>query len=353
MKILYGIQGTGNGHISRARAIYPLLKEIADVDILLSGYSAEIEPGFPVTFSKTGFGFTFGRNGGIDLTDSIIKARPLQLWQDINSLPVDDYEMVISDFEPVTAWAAKKKSIPCIGLSHQASFLSEDSPRPTRREWLGEMIFRYYAPTSHYIGFHYQSYDSYILTPVVRDEIRFGESSDRGHITMYLPAFSPEKLMPLLRKLPRKVQLFSKHVNESYMEGNVMVRPVDQESYTDSLLSCTLLVCGAGFESPSEALHIGKRLICIPMKQQYEQKCNAEALKKLGVCIVTNPHKELSGKVREVLNTPAPEPMYFPDVIPEVCSKIRHLYLSFYKKPALVFSPLRRSRKRAAVRQPV
>ena len=38
MKILYGVQGTGNGHIARARAMALALKERnADVDFLFSG----------------------------------------------------------------------------------------------------------------------------------------------------------------------------------------------------------------------------------------------------------------------------------------------------------------------------
>ena len=37
MRILYGIQGTGNGHISRALEVLPYLKKKASVDILISG----------------------------------------------------------------------------------------------------------------------------------------------------------------------------------------------------------------------------------------------------------------------------------------------------------------------------
>ena len=37
MKILYAIQGTGNGHLSRARDIIPILQKKGDVDILVSG----------------------------------------------------------------------------------------------------------------------------------------------------------------------------------------------------------------------------------------------------------------------------------------------------------------------------
>ena len=37
MKILYGIQGTGNGHISKAETIYPILKQYGEVDVMVSG----------------------------------------------------------------------------------------------------------------------------------------------------------------------------------------------------------------------------------------------------------------------------------------------------------------------------
>ena len=39
MRILYGVQGTGHGHISRARVILPKLREFAEVDVLISGYN--------------------------------------------------------------------------------------------------------------------------------------------------------------------------------------------------------------------------------------------------------------------------------------------------------------------------
>ena len=43
MKILYAIQGTGNGHISRARDIIPVLMQMGELDILISGTEAEVE----------------------------------------------------------------------------------------------------------------------------------------------------------------------------------------------------------------------------------------------------------------------------------------------------------------------
>jgi predicted glycosyltransferase len=53
MKVLYAIQGTGNGHIGRAREIVPILMKYADVDVLLSGTQADIRPQFPVRYKNT------------------------------------------------------------------------------------------------------------------------------------------------------------------------------------------------------------------------------------------------------------------------------------------------------------
>ena len=40
MKILYAIQGTGNGHLSRAIDVIPDLKKIVKVDVFVSGQSS-------------------------------------------------------------------------------------------------------------------------------------------------------------------------------------------------------------------------------------------------------------------------------------------------------------------------
>ena len=64
MKILYAIQGTGNGHLSRARDIIPVLKRIGEVDILISGKQADIGLPFPIKYKMHGLGFIFGKKGG-------------------------------------------------------------------------------------------------------------------------------------------------------------------------------------------------------------------------------------------------------------------------------------------------
>ena len=287
MKILFGIQGTGNGHISRSKEIVKELKKYAEVDVLLSGTQHEVDVGFEIKYKYPGLGYTFGKKGGIDYLDSFKTFNPLRLFSDIRALPVRDYGLVITDFEPVTAWACKKSRVPCIAVSHQAALLSPKTPRPKDKNAFQEMVLRWYAPGTSLIGLHFKEYDSFIKTPIIRSEVREIDAKNKGHYTVYLPSFDDKLLCRVLSKIDVPWQVFSKHYKgEPYREANVSVCAVDGEKFVESFSSCEGIITNAGFETPSEALYLGKKLMVIPMKRQYEQECNAEALKRLGVKVV-------------------------------------------------------------------
>jgi len=286
MKILYAIQGTGNGHISRAREIVPLLQQYGEVDLLVSGTQAEVSLSQPLKYKFHGFSFVFGTNGGVDkwATYKIMNTR--RLWHDIRSLPLKQYNLVINDFEPVSAWACRLQKIPSVSLSHQCSFISPKTPRPSK--WnVGEWLLRYYSPTTYHIGFHFERYDDFIHTPVIRSEIRDLQTTNLGHYTVYLPAYDDKMLTHLLKKTDKvQWQIFSKRQKTTVQDGNVKIFPVNNEAFNASLASCEGLLTGGGFEGPAEALFLQKKVLMIPMKNQYEQQCNALAASKLGVPVI-------------------------------------------------------------------
>src|ERR1700730_7496760 len=123
LKILYAIQGTGNGHLSRARDIIPLLQQKGDLDILISGTQADVELPYPIKYRFKGLCFIFGKKGGIDVLDTFRKSNLKRLFRAMKHLPVEEYGLVISDYDPVSAWACRMKHKPCIGLSHQAAVM--------------------------------------------------------------------------------------------------------------------------------------------------------------------------------------------------------------------------------------
>ncbi|MEJ7680294.1 MAG: glycosyltransferase family protein [Segetibacter sp.] len=146
MKILYAIQGTGNGHISRARDIIPVLQKNNEVDILISGSQTDVELPFPVKYKYHGLGFVFGKKGGVDIFESYKKSNLKVFFSEINCLPVQAYDLVINDFEPVSAWACFQKNKKCISLSHQASVLNKNVPQPKHTDRIGKAILKNMHP---------------------------------------------------------------------------------------------------------------------------------------------------------------------------------------------------------------
>lgn len=289
MKILYAIQGTGNGHITVAREVIPILKRRAEVDILLSGTQVDVGLPYEIKYRLHGLCFVFGKNGGIDYLETYKKSRIKKLFKEIQDLPVEDYDLVISDFEPVSAWACYLKNKMCIGFSHQAAVVKKGSPKPNKKDIIGKAVLKNYAPASPKYGFHFMPYDKNIFTPIIRKEIRELPVSNNGHFTVYLPAFSDKKILRLLELFPETMwEVFSKHSDVAYVHNNIHIRPVNNEEFIQSMVSSEGVLCGAGFQTPSEVLFLKKKLMVIPMKGQYEQQCNAAALKLLGVPVLKN-----------------------------------------------------------------
>lgn len=305
MRILFAIQGTGNGHISRAREIVPLLEQHGRVDLLISGTQADVTLDQALSYRFHGFSFVFGKRGSVNHWETYRQMNLFKLRKDIATLPLKQYNLIINDFEPVTAWACKIQGRPSVSLSHQASFISEKTPRPAGRFNWAELILRYYAPTTHHIGFHFKPYDDFIHTPVIRSEIRGEQASDRGHITVYLPSFDDKLLMPFLHQLPDiKWEVFSKHSNISYRNKNVWVSPISNMEFSHSLVQSHGLLTGGGFEGPAEALFLGKKVMMIPMKNQFEQQCNAEAARQMGVPVLHHLNNEFVPALRRWIAEP-------------------------------------------------
>lgn len=323
MKILYAIQGTGNGHLSRAREFIPLLKNRVELDILVSGTSAEVDPGHPVAFKFPGISYTFGKNGGVDYVDSLLNFQPVAFLNDVMQLDLSSYDLILNDYEPVTAWACKRAGLECIGISHQAAFLSEKTPRPVKRNPATEWLFKNYAPCSNAVGFHYKSYDTFITTPIIRKEIRNLTPTYSNSITVYLPAYGEELLIPHFRQFKNfNWTVFSKHTKVERKIENVTIYPVNNQLYLKSIESCAGILCGAGFEAPAEALFLGKRLLVIPMSGQYEQHCNAEALKQFGVSVVNRIDESFTDKLSDWLNQPSLEAIPFPDESQQIVENV-------------------------------
>jgi len=322
MKILYAIQGTGNGHLARATEIVPILKSMADTDVLVSGTQADLNVPFQIDYCFSGMSFIVGHNGGVDIPKTIQKMPVIQFFRDIRNLPLDRYDIVISDFEPVSAWACWFHNKECIGLSHQNAVLHPSAPQPDFSDWFGKQILRHYAPSTYQYGFNFKASTPTVFPPVIRSSIRRAKSTFKPHYSVYLPAYSDQQIQDVLLKVPETSwEVFSKHSTHEYHVENIHFRPVSLEGFTESFLNCTGLLCTAGFEGPAEAIYMGKKLCVIPMKKQYEQYCNAAYLKSMGIKVLdhfTNSSPELANWIQHS----AALQIRFPDLTHEILENI-------------------------------
>ncbi|MCJ2375937.1 glycosyltransferase [Vibrio sp. ZSDZ34] len=283
MKILYGVQGTGNGHIARARAMSQALRRYdVSVDFLFSGrnkhkyFSMEEFGDY-----QTRRGFTFlTHEGKVDYLKTGMNNSVPTFLSEINQLDLSDYEVVVNDFEPISAWAAKKQNVPCVSISHQNAF--RFSVPQKNANWLDRQLIKNFAPSDFQLGLHWYHFDQPILPPIVH--ISSDLVDNLAYVIVYLPFENQHAIVSLLTRFHNH-QFVCYHPNnvEQVQIDNIIMKPLCHQTFQADLHRCDGVIANGGFELPSEALTLGKKLLVKPLEGQFEQQSNAATLESLGL----------------------------------------------------------------------
>ena len=292
MRILYGVLGVGNGHITRAEELYPALSKYGKVDILISGKNADIKLPFPVKYQFKGLNLAFGKLGGINFLKSVTQNNLLRFLKDCQQIPIHKYDLIITDLEPMSAWMAQSQQIPCIGISNQytASIISEfftgKKAQYLKQKVLPNLFYTLMTPTNRVYGYHYHDHHPRLFTPLIRKEIRDLKPTTQNHYTAYLTAYGEMTIRRVLSKFPEiEWEVFCKHTKTIHTKKNITFYPVCQKHFLKSLASCKGLICNSGFGITSEAIALKKKILTIPMPH-FEQQFNAASLQKLGATVI-------------------------------------------------------------------
>jgi uncharacterized protein (TIGR00661 family) len=207
LRVLYAVQGTGNGHVARAQALLPLLvaQSQTTVDVLISGTFVDVALPIAPQFSYPGVSFHYGKNGGINWFKTATRNNWMALLRDILRAPVARYDLVINDFEPVSAYACKIRRVPIVDVSHQAGVRHPRAARPSWKDPVAEWVLAHFAPAPRCMGFHFQSFGTNYRTPVIRPAIRELNQTMDGSVLVYLPAFAPDVLEPVFSALTERI----------------------------------------------------------------------------------------------------------------------------------------------------
>lgn len=312
MKILYGVQATGNGHISRARAMAEAFRAHAvEVTWLFSGRERnQLFDMAPFGHFLHRRGLTFATQAGSVRYWRTLRQNNLpQFLSDVRELPLGRFDLVVTDFEPVTAWAGRRAGIPTIGIGHQYA-LGPDTPI-AGAHWLARQIMDRFAPVDRPVGLHWHPYNSNVLPPILDLPEQSGDASD--HVLVYLPFEDAAAVRALLQQFPEfRFHLYGPGLDAAE-HGNVSLRPTSVQAFKRDLASCAGVICNSGFELISECLHWQKPVLTKPLMGQTEQLSNALALIQLGHATVT---ARLDGQSLQpwLLQRPASPRLRFPDV---------------------------------------
>jgi uncharacterized protein (TIGR00661 family) len=283
LKILYGIQANGNGHIGKARTIIPELRKAgADVHCLFSGRSREalfdlddfgdfeVREGFPIIIE----------NGRVNILKTTFNFKARRFVKDIMNLDVSPYDLVITDFEPITAWAAKRAKKHSIGIGRQFAF-HYDIPL-AGNDIASHTFIKEFTPVNIGLGMHWHHFNQPILPPVTKQMKSC--PSDPNKILVYMDFENLDELINLLKPFEDKnFFIYSSQVKTAENFENIFVRPLSRDGFHQDLADCGSVICNAGFELPSDVIQLGKKLLVRPLNGLMEQISSAKALKQLNL----------------------------------------------------------------------
>jgi uncharacterized protein (TIGR00661 family) len=282
MRIFYGVQGTGNGHITRARV---MAKELyaAGIDVTFQFTGRPADKYFDMdVFNgyQSRAGLTFHtEKGQVSYFKTACDAKPITFIKDIKSLDLSSYDLVISDFEPVTAWAAKNRKIPVLGIGHQYAF-NHKIPRKGS-DPIADQVMRYFAPADVGVGLHWHHFGQPILPPII-DTLETPKSIIKNKIIVYLPFEDTNEVIRLLSPFEDfDFHVYSPEPVTSTFQ-HIVCNPLSRDGFQKDLYDSAGIISNAGFELASESLQLGKKILAKPLHAQMEQISNAAALQQLG-----------------------------------------------------------------------
>lgn len=305
MKILYGVVGEGMGHAMRSAVVLEgLFREGHDVRIAVSGRAADyLASRYPDAVIRiTGLSLVY-RDNMVSITRTALRnlravsGLPRNFRRYLETARDFQPDLVISDFESWTYWFARGQNVPVISVDniqivsrchHENEIVNAD----LRAFLLAKGIVRGKLPRCNaYLitTFFYppvKKERTSLHPPILRDAVlrRKNQTSIEDHVLVYQTGTSHDELVEQLiaSGVPCRVYGLRRDLKEDLQVSNLSFRPFSEDRFLDDLASARAVVLGGGFTLMGEALYLGKPMLSVPLRGQFEQILNARYLERLG-----------------------------------------------------------------------
>ena len=302
MKIAYALAGEGRGHTTRAISLAKKLIEAGhEIQFFTCGDAIELlhqKFGEKSVSSLETPRFVIGNNGVAYSRTTIASIKFLfghksRLENCIRQLNEFGAEVLISDFEPTFARAAKKLKLPLISFNSQRftidTKLKKKLSRVQRLKLLPvKILCRYMAPKPNLSviskGFNLEAKrpDIHLVGPMLRPAFHPDAWMPEGtHVVAYMRKSvlcHLDAIASHADKYDLKVKLYG-HYPET-LPPNVELCPISDSGFTNDLLTCDWICQTAGSQLLGEVGTLRVPTICFPDPNQVEQEINAVLAEK-------------------------------------------------------------------------
>lgn len=294
-RIIYGVSGEGWGHAARSREVLNHLKRIGH-DLVVVTYDRGVrylEGHFPV-FEVEGFNIaTVDNRVSVPQTVRdglvhLVRGHPKYLELKKDLYPDFKPDLVITDFEPMTAHLARHFDLPLVTIDNQHMIRYVDFPCPGNllpSKLMTEVIISAFIPSPHlslvttfYSG-KTKNDRTFLFPPILSDEVLRLNPTDGDSVIVY-STYGYETVLGTLAKFPDQ-QFLVYGSDRTGSEGNLVFRPYGREGFLADLAASRAVIATAGFTLISEALYLRKPYLGIPVKNQFEQEINAFLIQHL------------------------------------------------------------------------
>jgi uncharacterized protein (TIGR00661 family) len=292
--ILYGVNGEGSGHSTRAKEVISHLQQQGHTLHVVSFDRGlrNLSESFPVT-EIFGFQLTYVNNRvryKRTVASNLIKApRAARSLKQLSRLVEENnIELVITDFEPLTCHTGHRKRLPVIAIDNQHALTNTriSLPHGYQRDAAAvRLVTRMMTPRADaYLVLSFfpapvKRNNTFLFSPVVRQEVLATAPRSGDHVLVYVTSPAKE-LAALLRQVRFKFVAYG--FGSEGQEGNIVFKKPSMDGFLRDLAGARAVIANAGFSLVSEALHLGKPYLAMPVKNQFEQTLNAYYVDKLG-----------------------------------------------------------------------
>jgi len=300
-RIIYGVAGEGFGHSSRSHLIGQRLID-AGHDVMFVGSQKSLmylKEYFGQRVREI-FGLLFAyEDGRVDKSETL--RQNLMNLPDGNKLNDELFkehfepfgpDLVISDFEPFSAWWAWRNRVPFISIDHEHLLTLCDLEHPDK-DWFarltsGVVTTCYYVGAVRYVILNFfrapvKIKEAVVAAPIVRPVVTALEASVGDHILIYSTSGKgSERLAKMLGEFgSEKFIVYGFDKEEQHR--NCLFKKRSTEGFLLDLASSRGVVASAGFSLISECLYLKKKMYVLPLAGQYEQIINAQYIEDIGL----------------------------------------------------------------------